>query len=1242
VPNEAARHNPVPLVYKHDPDLPIFARRQDILEALERHQLLIVAGDTGSGKSTQLPKYCLELGRGPGRGRGGVIAHTQPRRLAARSLAARIAEELAEPVGRTVGFRVRFADQVSEATRLVLMTDGLLLAELNADPDLRRYDTLIVDEAHERSLNVDLLLGVVKRLLPRRPDLKVIVTSATLAVERVSRFFDDAPILTVSGRSHPIEVRYAAAPEDADDPDLPGAVLGAYLDVATTPGAIGAGDVLVFLPGEREIRDVADLLERELQKVEVLPLFSRLSWEQQSKIFKRGPQQRIVLATNVAETSITVPGIRAVIDSGLARISRYSPRNRLQRLPIEPVSRASAEQRKGRCGRIGAGLCVRLYSQEDFESRPEFTEPEVLRTNLAALLLRLAADGLGEAETFPFIDPPESRALTDGYRLLQELEALDGERGITSRGRAMARLPLDPRLARALLESRRYRAESELLALVAGLSVPDVRISKTKEESGEDDPAAAFDDPRSEFSGLVRLWRSYRKARQGPRRELRRWCKERQLSLLRLSEWDDVYAQVTDRAAELSIVPQARAASYAAVHRSLLAGFCTNVGVRGEEGEYLGTRGVRFHIFPGSPLRRRKPKWVMAAYIVETSRVYARRVAEIEPSWVEAAARHLLKREYLEPDWDEGREQVIARERITFLGLTLSANRIINYGPIAPEESRLIFAREALVYGRLGRRPAWLLANDAALRDAELLEERLRVRDLLQPAEHFVELYARLLPRQVSSAAALEHLTRHLSESQRQALTLTPEQIFARAPERERLDQFPKIVVLGALSIPVDYRFAPGEADDGATLRVPLLALPTFTRAAVDAAIPGLIEPRVSALLRSLPKEARRGLIPIAAAAQAFLGAAAPRADAQAVRAWITQVRGVPESLAQFDLTQVPRHLEPRVLVISRERGLSAGADLGELRRRFALEARRELDEHARGAYPSAWRRFEAHDLPESRTLDLPEGPLRVYPALVRSGAAVEVRFEWSAEEAARSFRDGAVALGRLMLDRQARDLEKRIGGDAQLLLSAVPYFTRDALVETLLDLIFRRACFAEAEPPRQRAAFDAALDRGRAELHSSLEEIASAATGWFAQARDVRRLLDDPRARVLAEAAQESRAHLGRVLDAAFLRSLSADWLRQVPRWLRGEERRWQRALARGSEPAPVLTELREWERRCESLAEQTAAELRRPPELDALRLWIEEYRVSLYAQDLKTVGPVSAARLAERAAALEAWLAR
>jgi len=544
------------LNFKHDADLPISARRDAVAEALRLNQVIIVAGDTGSGKSTQLPKICLELGRGI----DALIAHTQPRRLAARALAARIAEEVGQPVGRSIGFRVRFADQVSEATRLVLMTDGLLLAELASDPLLRRYDTIIVDEAHERTLNVDLLMGVLKRLLPKRPDLKVIVTSATLDVERISRFFDDAPIITVSGRAHPIEVRYAEVPDEADDLDLPTAVLEAYQGIATEPGKIGSGDILVFLPGEREIRDVGEFLQRELKAdVEILELYSRLSWEQQSRIFQRGSRQRIILATNVAETSITVPGIRAVIDSGLARISRYSPRSRLQRLPIEPISQASADQRKGRCGRLGPGLCVRLFTESDFAQRAAFTEPEILRTNLAALLLRLAADGLGDAESFPFIDPPDSRMLGDGYRLLQELQALDIERRITRHGRAMARLPLDPRLARALLESQRFHAEAEILAITAGLSVPDVRIaaipgatSAGAGTAGEPGPAAAFEDHKSEFSSLLKLWRAYRKAREGPRRELRRWCKERRLSLLRLSEWDDVYTQVADRAAQIA------------------------------------------------------------------------------------------------------------------------------------------------------------------------------------------------------------------------------------------------------------------------------------------------------------------------------------------------------------------------------------------------------------------------------------------------------------------------------------------------------------------------------------------------------------------------------------------------------------------------------------------------------------------------------------------------------------------
>ena len=1234
------------LIFKHDAELPICARREDIAAALQCHQIIIVAGDTGSGKSTQLPQYCLELGRGRER----LIAHTQPRRLAARVLAARIAEELSQPVGQSVGFRVRFADQVSDATRLVLMTDGLLLAELGSDPQLRRYDTIIVDEAHERSLNVDLLLGVMKRVLPCRPDLKLIVTSATLEVERISRFFDDAPILAVSGRNHPIELRYAApddAQEDDQDPDLPAAVLAAFREIAATPGAIGKGDVLVFLPGEREIRDVAELLERELQSgVEVLPLYSRLSWEQQSAIFKRGPRQRIVLATNVAETSITVPGIRAVIDSGLARISRYSPRNRLQRLPIERVSRASADQRKGRCGRIGPGLCLRLYSQADFEARASFTEPEVLRTNLAALLLRLAADGLGEAENFAFIDPPDSRSLGDGHRLLQELQALDAQRRITRRGRAMARLPLDPRLARALLESKRFHAESELLAIVSGLSVPDVRVASAGGALTEESAAAAFADGKSEFSTLVKLWRAYRKAREGSRRELKRWCKERQLSLLRLSEWEDVYTQLADRAADIGIVAQRRAASYTGVHRALLAGFCTMVGVRGEDGEYLGTRGAHFHIFPGSPLRRRKPRWVLAANIVETSRVFARCVAEIEPMWIEAAAHHLVKREFLEPDWDEEREEVVARERISFLGLILSANRVVNYGPIAPEGSRLIFAREALVYQRLHRRPEWLRANDAAIRAAQLLEDRLRVRNLLQPLEFFVEFYAAALPRQISSAATLEHFTRRLSGAERLALALKPEQIFARLPDSRVLAQFPETVRLSALTVPVEYRFAPGEAGDGATLRIALLAMPTLTRAAVDAAIPGLVEPRVEALLRSLPKDARRGLIPIADAAASFLSSrGAPSTDPAHLADWLKEARGIPAALVRFDFAQVPAHLTAHVAVIEDGRVLASGTDIADLRRRCAAVARAELDRRAEAAHPAPWRRFEVHEFAETAVVELMQenvrGAVQVFPTLKPLRDAVRVCFEWSAPEAAQVFRQGAVHLARKMLDREAREIAKTITADVRLLLGAAPYIPGDALVEVLLQLVFRHACFNDVDPPRARAAFESAVEQARAQLKPSLAHVTGAAAGWFAGARAVRRLLEEPRARPHALAAQETHAHLGRLLNAATLDSLSSDWLRQVPRYLKAEERRWQRLFARGAEPPHIVRELQDWTARHRALEQQVSAELRRLPQLDDLRFWIEEYRVSLYAQELKTLGPVSAARLEQRVQEIAAWIA-
>ncbi len=1244
--NEAQRYLRK-LVFKYDPALPITDRRADIATALKENQVIIVAGDTGSGKSTQLPQICLELGLGS----LGLIAHTQPRRLAARALAARIAEELGESVGMTVGFRVRFADRVSAATRLVLMTDGLLLAELGSDPTLRRYDTLIVDEAHERTLNIDLLLGVLKRLLPRRPDLKLVVTSATLDVERMARFFGGAPIISVSGRSHPIEVRYAAPAEDALDPDLPLAVLAAYQDVATSPTLRGGGDVLVFLPGEREIRDVGEFLERELDTaVDVLALYSRLAWEQQSKIFQRGARPRIVLATNVAETSITVPGVRAVIDSGLARVSRYSPRNRLQRLPIEPISRASAEQRKGRCGRLGPGLCIRLYSEAEFEARPAFTEPEVLRTNLAALLLRLAADGLGAAEDFPFIDAPDSRALGDGYRLLQELQAIDAERRITQRGRAMARLPLDPRLGRALLESKRFHAESELLAIVAGLSVPDARIASADGANEDPTASAAFEDHKSEFSALVKLWRAYRQARQGSRRDLRRWCKERGLSLLRLSEWDDVYAQVAERARDLGIVPQVKPASYTGVHRALLAGFCTMVGSRGEEGVYLGTRGVHFHLLPGSPLKRRRPRWVMAANIVETSRVFARRVADIEPNWIEAAAQHLLKREFLEPDWDEVREAVVARERISFLGLILSANRVVNFGPIAPEESRRIFAREALVYQRLARRPAWLLANDAAILAAQRLEERLRTRDLLRPAEVFVEFYERTLPRQVSSTATLDYFTRHLSEAERTALALTPDDIYARAPDPEQLRQFPDNVLVSSLRVPVDYAFAPGEPRDGATLQIPLLAVPLLTQAGVDAAVPGLVGPHIEALLRSLPKEVRRALIPIAGTAQSFIDAmGAPTTDAVRLAAWLSESRGVPPAQLRFDKAAVPAHLVPRVAVLGAGRpGAAAdglpveGRDLGALRRRFAASARLELDRRAQQDFPLPWRRFEASELAATQTLDLGEGTLTVHPTLRPDADAVVVRFDWSHEEAEQHFVAGAVFLARLMLERPVRDLRRQIAADSRLLLAVSPFLNGAALAELLLHWTVASACFDDAVPPRERTAFEAAVERGRGELCAAFDAAVTGVSAWCTAGRAVRATLDEPRARAHLALAQATQSHLRQLMQPDSYIFSSITWRRQLPRYIKAEERRWQRLFARGGESADIARELDEWTLRIEQLAQRVAAEQRWIKSLGELQAWFEEYRISLYAQELRTLGPISAGRLSARAAQIDGWLRR
>ncbi|MDE2305356.1 MAG: ATP-dependent RNA helicase HrpA [Gammaproteobacteria bacterium] len=1238
---EAARRAARPLIRLRQ-DLPVVARREEFATLLGAHQVVIVAGETGSGKSTQLAQICLELGRGV----TGLIAHTQPRRLAARALAARIAEEMQQPVGRTVGYRVRFADAVADETRLVLLTDGLLLAELAGDRRLERYDTILIDEAHERSLNVDLLLGVLRGLLAERADLKVIVMSATMDVERISGFFGGAPVLTVGGRAHPVELRYQEPAAGEEEPDLPAAVLEAFRGIEADPGAAGPGDTLVFLPGEREIAEVAETLERELAgEVEILPLYSRLSWERQSRVFSPGPRRRIVLATNVAETSVTVPRIRAVIDAGLARISRYSVRNRLQRLPIEKISRASAEQRKGRCGRLGPGVCVRLYSQEDFEARPAFTEPEILRTNLAALLLRLAADGLGPAESFPFVDPPESRALGDGYRLLQELGALDADRGITRNGRQMARLPLDPRLARALIESRRFGAEAEVCAIAAGLSVADVRSG----ESPESDPEGErFGDGKSQFMELLAIWRGYRRARGGTRGALRRWCRERRLSAFRLGEWEDVHAQLISRAAEAGIDSRAGNASYAAIHRSLLAGFATMVGLRGEEGVYAGPRGVRFRLFPGSGPARRRPRWVMATSIVETSRIYARGVAEIDPSWIETAAAHLIKIDHLEPDWDESREEVVARRVSSLYGLVI-AHRRVNYGPVAPEQARRIFAREALVHGRLGRRPPWLLANDRALAEARRVEDRLRMRGLVIEAEGLVDFYDQRLPRQVSSTATLEHFLRRLEQGQLRTLALDEHSLFIRPPDPAVLAALPTVVRVAGLQVPVDYRFEPGSEADGATLRLPAVALPLASQAELSAAIPALVRPRIEALLRSLPKELRRGLIPIPATAGRFLEELGPRAaDRRSLAAWLQRRAAIPPGEVRFELPEPDAHLEPQIEVVEDGRPLARGRDLARLRAAAAARARATLEDAAALAHPEPWRRFELEELADTERITIAArsegdawGAIELPVALAEGPDGVRVRYAWSAEEAAILHRQGAIRLAADLLQAEARSAGRRIAADARLVLAASAFVSGEILLDRLWRAAVREACFDDGPAPRRRSEFAAAIERGRAGLQAALESRTAQAAGWFAQARAIRRLLEPLRRGPLRSQVSEEDEHLARLLEDG-LADPPSPWLLRIDRYLRAAERRWQRLGQRGQEPDQASEALLPFDRRLESLRARALAEDRHPAALDEFRWWLEEFRISLYAQELRTLGPVSAARLEARAAEIEAWFRR
>ena len=1228
---------------EYDPSLPISAHRAEILEALARHPVIVVCGATGSGKSTQLPKLCLEAGRGS----GGLIGHTQPRRIAARALAARVAAELGTTVavpgkradaGGLVGYKVRFNDRTGPNTRVKLMTDGILLKELESDRSLRRYDTLIIDEAHERSLNIDLILGVLKQLAPRRPDLRTIVTSATIDPARFAEFFGAAPVIEVSGRSYPVEVRYrplSTADEDTAALSLPEGIVAAVRELDR--GAGMRGDVLVFLPGEKQIREAAHELQKaKLLHTEVLPLFARLSTRDQQRIFAPHAGRRVVLATNVAETSLTVPGIRYVVDSGLARISRYSPRAKVQRLPIEPVSQASADQRKGRCGREAPGICIRLYGEDEFTRREAFTPPEVLRTNLASVILRMAVLGLGAPETFPFLDPPDLRLINDGVRLLQELKAMDADRQVTTLGARISGLPVDPRLGRMLLAAAHHACVTEMLVVTSFLEAQDPRERPTDAQQQAAEKHAAFADARSDFMTILNLWRTFREqSRELSGSQLRKWCREHFLSFVRLREWQELHSQLTHGVAELELRPNQEAAGYSELHQSILTGFLGSIGRLDERREYDGPHGVRFVIAPGTPLASKPPKWVVAGSLTETTRLYARMVAAVDPGWIESAGAHLVRRTYTEPHWVAGRGFVAALESVSLYGLPLAAGRRVNYGAIAPLEARGIFIQEALIDGNAHLRGEFLEANRRLRAQIEDLEARIRRRDILADDRALLDFYARRIPERVSSVSAFEQWRARAERANPKLLYMSRADLMQREAPEAGPDRFPDDWVLGANRLALHYRFEPAEPDDGVTLIVPEPLVERLDADQLAWLVPGLLLEKITAVLRELPKGLRKQLVPVPDHARTALAEKdGSRGFFDWLSHWITARTGVVVAAAELAALPLPPHLLMNVRVVDADdRTLMVGRDLPAIKRKT-----RSLGVTARwtGALAPSnaaqlHRQWDFPPLPETLEIERNRLKLIVYPAIEDRGAGVVVTEARTSAEADTISRTGTVRLALLALPQQMKYLNKLVADDRELVLLSrgLP------LTGSVADSVTRRAfteCFVPLDSalPRSAIDFKVLLDSRRQLLTEVAERLIALMTNVFREWRAVRAALAGIRSPAFATAVADINAQLESLLPADFIESVPRPWLDHLPRYLKAVARRLERLPANSRRDSELASQLQPFVSALKGLGGQFARSVQ--PELLQLKWMIEEFRVSLFAQDLKTVVRVSDRRLAQQ----------
>ncbi|MFH8617832.1 ATP-dependent RNA helicase HrpA [Streptomyces sp. NPDC017979] len=1246
-----ARAARVPAV-TYPEQLPVSQKKDEILAAIRDHQVVIVAGETGSGKTTQIPKICLELGRGV----RGMIGHTQPRRIAARTVAERVADELRTPLGEAVGWKVRFTDQVDQdATFVKLMTDGILLAEVQTDRELRAYDTIIIDEAHERSLNIDFLLGYLAQLLPKRPDLKVVITSATIDPERFSRHFGDAPIVEVSGRTYPVEVRYRPLlEEDSSDSDRD--QITAICDAVEELQGQGKGDILVFLSGEREIRDTADALNKKQYRfTEVLPLYARLSHAEQHRVFQPHTGRRIVLATNVAETSLTVPGIKYVIDPGTARISRYSHRTKVQRLPIERISQASANQRKGRCGRTSDGICIRLYSEDDFDARPEFTDAEILRTNLASVILQMTAAGLGDIEKFPFIDPPDHRNIRDGVQLLQELGAFDPaqkdpRKKLTQLGRQLSQLPVDPRLARMVVEADKNGCVREVMVIAAALSIQDPRERPADKQTQADQQHARFKDETSDFLAFLNLWRYVREQqKERGSSSFRRMCKQEYLNFLRIREWQDIYAQLRQVARSMGIHVNEEDGPEASVHVSLLAGLLSHVGLKDADAknEYLGARGAKFAVFPGSALFKKPPRLVMSAELVETSRLWARVNAKIEPEWIEPLAQHLLKRTYSEPHWEKDQAAVMAYEKVTLYGVPIVAQRKVNYGRIDPETSRDLFIRNALVEGDWRTHHKFFADNRKLLTEVEELEHRARRRDILVDDETLFDFYDERVPAHVVSGAHFDSWWKHKRRDEPELLDFEREMLINEKAGAVTKDDYPDSWRQGRLKFRVTYQFEPGADADGVTVHVPLQVLNQVTDEGFDWQIPGLREEVVTELIRALPKPVRRHYVPAPNFAKAFLDGAVPLQEPLTVTLAreLHRMVGVPVHPDDFDLSKVPDHLKITFRIVDeRRRKLAEAKDLETLRVQLRPKARQALSKAAAATAGPSGESIERTGLTDwsigslSKVFETRRAgqPVKAYPALVDDGAGgtgkdtVSVRlFDTEAEQRTAMWQGTRRLILRNIPVNPAKFASDKLTNQQKLALSSNPHGSIQALFDDCATAAADRLIADHGGPAWDEESYRKLYDSVRADLVDTTVRTVAQVQQVLAAWQACERRLKATTSPALLSNVQDVRRQVDALVPPGFVTLTGLRRLPDLMRYLVAVDRRLQQMPSGVQRDTTRMQKVHEMQDEYAWLLEQLPQGRPVPQAVRDIRWMIEELRVSYFAHALGTAYPVSDKRI-------------